>query len=51
LAWERPLTPGTLLVTVRFWEMIPALPVIKLVLFSFDCTRSCHLLVWSRSHW
>jgi hypothetical protein len=26
LPWERPLTPGTLLVTVRFWEMIPALP-------------------------
>lgn len=28
LSWERPLTPGTLLVTVRFCDMIPALPII-----------------------
>jgi hypothetical protein len=28
LAWERPLTPGTLFVTVRFCEMMPALPVL-----------------------
>jgi hypothetical protein len=28
LAWERPLTPGTLLVTVKFCEMIPALPIL-----------------------
>ncbi len=27
LAWEKPLTPGTLFSTVRFCEMTPVFPV------------------------